>query len=289
MIRKAPVLLPLAFVAIAACDDTVTAPAPLAPDALPAFDGHVWQAGNGSAWHGYTAPAVVHWVDGNDVTLCATWTDEDGPDTDFYSFDARYLLDGDVEWSDERSARGDADGADACLTFEDLEDGKYTFSVVGMARAGTGQTTTTHHTDAWEGEVQVGGLVWTAHLVAASASGRISDNAVVGLQKNANQWKVTFSLRLNDDDVLSCGDPVTDVEVDATYDAPSNGNDATVSTSLEAGSVSCDDTTGLALFDTMLSNQSRVNGSGQPDWSGTLAIAVNGSDVANSPTTFSTN
>jgi hypothetical protein len=198
-------LLPVAALAMAACAEMPTAPqAPLHADgAAFLLSSHVWQSGNGSAFHGYTAPSLDAQVDGSDVLLCAGWTDSsfDGGSTDFYSFDFLLWDDAAEAWNELDSARGDEVGENACLQLLDLEDGTYLFGANGMARVGTGQETTTHHTENAEVEVTIGGAYSIEIVGGNGANGTFN--------RNAAQFTLAYELLFNGETVLDC-----DVTVD---------------------------------------------------------------------------
>jgi hypothetical protein len=154
-----------ALVALTAisCSDTRTL---LVPDSarFSTDASHTWQAGNGSAWHGYHAPAVTYDAAQNPFELCAQWSDpalfgrDHGrfADTDFFSFDFYQLAEGDDDWRKIGSANSRNKEESACYIVGELDEGTYTFRVTGMARHGKGKATTTHHTIAWQASVAIG-------------------------------------------------------------------------------------------------------------------------------------
>jgi hypothetical protein len=139
---------------------------PISPlDALNSVaDGHVSQAGNGSAWHGYLAPEVTFDATASPFELCAEWADDflfsraDGAyaGTEFFSFDFYRREASENTFVKFGSSRNEAGTRRGCYTVGNLPDGEYEFQVVGMARHGKGRTTTTHHTQAWSAVVEIG-------------------------------------------------------------------------------------------------------------------------------------
>ena len=138
------------------------------------YDSHTWQAGNGSAWHGYDAPLVVHHQDAS--LLCATWDDgylftrDDGAyeGADHFSYDFDIEVGDEWEEFGKANAKDSDDGRTGCVDLSELADGTYRFQVTGMARDGTGQSTTTHHTESWVGEITIGTDAPAAPAVAAA-------------------------------------------------------------------------------------------------------------------------
>lgn len=173
-------LVPLAALAItAACADNPTAPSAFASSQSPLmqYQSDVWQAGQGSAFHGYNAPLLT-WENG---LACAAWNDDRHPSSsDHYSFE---FLRWDGEgWAEEAKVDND-DGSRICLT-ETLQDGSY--RLVGMAKDGKGQETTTHHTHAREFVVGGSGYSFVA----------IGGNCRTGTAPNVNTstWNLTIQL-----------------------------------------------------------------------------------------------
>jgi hypothetical protein len=194
---------PIAALALAACADIPTAPEmPLQAEGI-ALSSAPGQAGQGVAYHAYAAPLLLADVDGRNVTLCASWTDEDfdRSSTDFYSFDF-LLQNGETEDLEKLgSARGDASGNDACFLVEDLEDGTYLFAANGMARVGSGQSTSTHHTlNAFE-EVTIGGRYSILLTGGNAADGSYN-------MTGAPHFVLEYELRYNEDTVVDCGTSV---------------------------------------------------------------------------------
>jgi len=199
-------LVPIAALALAACADMPTAPlSPLSADGTTAaLSSHVWQAGNGNAFHGYSAPTLDGLVDGSDVSLCAGWTDDsfDVESTNFYSFDFLVWDEEGEDWTKLGAARGDDVGQNACFEVQDLEDGTYLFAANAMARVGTGQSTTTHHTQNAELEVTVGGAYAIAIEGGSGANGTFNPQA--------RQFTLEYHLLYNGEIVLDC-DMIVDV------------------------------------------------------------------------------
>ncbi len=198
-----------ALVVLAACSDAD--PLGLVPEAALHSD-HTWQAGSGSAWHGYTAPDVEYHVETG--LLCATWTDgylftrddDQYESTDFFSFD--FYVEEDEDWVYLDDVRNEAGTEIGCYDLTEWEDGEYLFRVNGMARHGTGQTTTTHHTADWVGTIVLGEtLRFTVQL-------RHANDLFVHYDLNRQQaaWDVQFIVLIWDEDtedfekVASCAD-----------------------------------------------------------------------------------
>jgi hypothetical protein len=193
---------PIAALALAACADMPTAPEmPLSADGLTS-SASVWQAGNGRAWHGYDAPTLSYDIDGRNVTLCASWTDDENFDrssTTFYSFDFLLQNEETGDWDKLDSARGDESGNDACLLVEDLEDGTYLFAANGMARVGSGRNTTTNHTLDATVSVTIGGAdpVWSIEIVGGNAANGT-------FPRNQGEFVLVYRLLLDGAVVLDC-------------------------------------------------------------------------------------
>jgi len=202
-------LVPIAALALAACADMPTAPlTPLSADGTTAaLSSHVWQAGNGSALHGYWAPTLDALVNGNAVELCAGWTDDsfDVESTNFFSFDFLLWDEEAEDWTEVGSIPGDDAGQNACLTLGDLEDGTYLFGANAMARVGSGQSTINHHTETAELQVTIGGAYAIEIVGGSGANGTFNPSA--------SQFTLAYHLLYNDEIVLDCG--VT-VDVDPT-------------------------------------------------------------------------
>jgi len=171
-------MVALAFTA--ACADD-----PMGPSAVDAasfgmsYEGDTWQAGNGSAFHGYNAPRLSNLG----ATPCAAWNDNREPATaDHYSFEFQRF---DGEGWVEAVKLNNADGSVICVG-EPLEDG--TYRAVAMAKDGKGQTTTTHHTNA-TAEFVVGGG-YSIIAVGGNCKSGFAPNA------NANTWNLTIQLFL---------------------------------------------------------------------------------------------
>ncbi|MFQ5890224.1 MAG: hypothetical protein ACE5JR_09240 [Gemmatimonadota bacterium] len=157
-----------------------------------------------------------------------------------------------------------------------------------MARVGTGQETTTHHTDPAEVVVTVGD-VWTVHLLGASASGTVSEDGVTDLQKTVSQWKVMFYLQRNGVDVTDCTSAWAMYGA-AEYSSPDVG---TAEASLADGKMVCevDAISGLAEYEATFANLAKVAGpkSGQPSWWGSMDFEVNEAPADNGPWSFASN
>jgi hypothetical protein len=165
IMKRVPLVTLGAFAALAAisCSDTRTV---LAPDSarFSADASHTWQAGNGSAWHGYHAPTVTYDAARTPFELCAQWSDlalfgrDNGryADTDFFSFDFYQLTEGEDDWQRIGSANSRDREEAACYIVGALDEGTYSFRVTGMARHGSGRATTTHHTTAWQENITIG-------------------------------------------------------------------------------------------------------------------------------------
>jgi len=173
-----------ALVALAAgCTDHPTG---LTPDAALLTEIH--QAGSGNAWHGYTAPSVEYDAATAPLEICATWADdrlfarEDGrfASTDFFSFDFRWRVEGADEWS-EGSARNAEGTQRGCYVLGALPEGRYELQVSAMARhqirEGQRMVTTTHHTVAWSGVVNIGDVDAPTFIVTIDPS---SASTIVG-------------------------------------------------------------------------------------------------------------
>lgn len=202
----------LAALMVGACADADPAglgpdTAGLAPDAT-ASAHHTWQAGNGSAWHGYTAPDVVYAA--ADGLVCATWTDdyldeflaaEGMPDADHFSFDFLVFDEVENDWvelGDVNAKESDGDRT-SCFDVSEWENGSYLFEVVGMAKSGTGQETTTHHTDAWSGAIVIGEVEWSIVPVGGNVEDLIQN-------ANTNNFTLEYELYYGDDLVTDCED-----------------------------------------------------------------------------------
>lgn len=184
----------MAALMLAGCADAD--PVGLSPDAAavssdaPVSAHHIWQAGNGSAYHGYTAPDVDY--DGNSGMLCATWSDAalaDGfASADHFSFDFGYFDETGGEWVDlgDVNANESAGDRTACYDLSGWEDGSYQFEVTGTAKDGKGGETTTHHTDAWTGDVVIG-AAWWIDVTGGNAQ---------DLEQNANSANFTLEYQL---------------------------------------------------------------------------------------------
>lgn len=245
-----------ALVATAACADSD--PVALSPDGALHHE-HTWQAGDGSAYHGYTEPDVEH----DDATglLCATWSDDfldeadsgEYADADHFSFDFAYYDEVAEEWvdlGDVNAKESDGDRT-ACYDLSEWEDGTYPFQVTGMAKDGTGQGTTTHHTDTWEGDVVIG-APWSVELVG----GNVQD-----LEQNANTAVLTLDYELyhGDDLVADCA-----IEPDVDWPADVEKHD-------------CDETTGVRTLH--LENPDRGTG-------GVFTLGFHWGDPSNPFATF---
>jgi hypothetical protein len=207
-------LFSLVAVVAAACADS-----PTMPNAGDPLLSHVTQTG--SAYHGYDAPFVEEpVVDGNDVTLCADWTDSElagfveanggvltGNPPNHYSFEYEVwdadANEGEGAWvpvATVNGALGDQTGQDGCLDLV-LDDGTYLFRVKSTAHVSIAGERTNHHTEWAEFEVVVG-LEYSINIVGGSAGD--GDFA-----KNANSFNITYELLLGDDVVTDCSVVVT--------------------------------------------------------------------------------
>lgn len=210
--KKLALLSTIAVVA-AACADS-----PTMPNAGDPLLSHVTQTG--SAYHGYDAPFVEEpVVDGNDVTLCADWTDLEladfvavhegvltGNPPNHYSFEYEVwdadANEGEGAWvpvATVNGALGDPTGQDGCLDLV-LDDGTYLFRVKSTAHVSIAGDRTNHHTEWAEFEVVVGG--YSIEIVGGSAG----DGS---FNKNANNFNLTYVLMLGDDVVTDCSMTVT--------------------------------------------------------------------------------
>jgi hypothetical protein len=153
----------LAALTAVSCSDTHTM---LAPESarFSSDASHTFLSGSGSAWHGYHAAAVTYDAARNPFQLCAQWNDpalfgrDAGRyvDADFFSFDFHQLTGGEGEWTRIGSANSRNKEEPACYIVGALEEGTYTFRVIGMARHGKGRETTTHHAVARQAHVVIG-------------------------------------------------------------------------------------------------------------------------------------
>jgi hypothetical protein len=173
--------VPMVALAFAACADN-----PMEPSMSNAatfemtYTSTVWQAGNGSAFHGYNAPLLTNLG----ATPCAAWNDDREPETaDHFSFEFE-KFDGDG-WV-EAVKLNNADGSRICVT-EPLEEG--TYRAIAMAKDGKGQETTTHHTNA-TAEFVVGGAGYSFVAVGGNCQTTVAPNV------NANTWNLTIQLYL---------------------------------------------------------------------------------------------
>lgn len=146
-----------ALAVVGACSDIPTAPflSLESTSTVPSFD--ITQSGNGSAYHGYTAP-TLSWDAGK---ACAAWSDSRLElEADHFSYE--FEIDVDGVWTSFEKVNGST--RDAVCTSAVLPDGEY--RLTGMAKHGTGQETTTHHTA--EHEFSVGGVVYEFVRIAAA-------------------------------------------------------------------------------------------------------------------------
>jgi hypothetical protein len=172
--------VPMVALAFAACADN-----PMEPSMSNAatfemtYTSTVWQAGNGSAFHGYNAPTLSY--DGD--LQCAAWSDNrvfENYSPDHYSYEfLRWDGDG---WVEEAKVNN-ADRTAVCVS-EALPAGSY--RLVGMAKDGKGQETTTHHTHARE--FVIGGTGYAFAAVGGNCSTGTAPNA------NASTWNLTIQL-----------------------------------------------------------------------------------------------
>lgn len=124
--------------------------------------GHTWRAGASPTWHGYHAPALTHEFEDSELTVCAEWSDEylltrDGGQyagIDFFSFEIGWWTEGASGWS-RATVRNEAGTRRGCLVLWAEEDALVELTVKGMARAGTGRLTSTHHTVTWYGGIDL--------------------------------------------------------------------------------------------------------------------------------------
>jgi hypothetical protein len=213
-----------AVVALAACTDMD--PAGLSAD-LALNSSHTWQSGNSNTWHGYHAPDVQ--FDASTGLLCATWDDDylferdsgQYPDTDFFSFD--FYVDEDSDWLYLDDVRNSADTRTGCYDLSEWEDGAYLFRVNGMARHGTGQTTSTHHTEDWI-DVVVIGAEWWIDVIGGSQQ-NLSHNA------NANNFTFSYHLYYGTTLIVDC-----DVAPDVAWAASVNQHNCDVDANRNLGS-----------------------------------------------------
>jgi len=137
-------------------------------------DSHTWQSGESGTWHGYHAPSIAHNQD--DSLLCATWDDDflftrkggEFEDADHFSYGFEIEVGDEWEGFGEANGKKSEDGLTGCVDLSSLDDGTYRFRVKGMAKDGTGQSTTTHHTESWVGEITIGTDAPAAPAVAAA-------------------------------------------------------------------------------------------------------------------------
>jgi len=254
-----------AFGAVA-CDDAPTA-VQLGSEGAQ-YDSHVEQAGNGNAWHGYHAPLVVH--DQDNSLLCATWADATLFEGDFSGAD-HFSYDFDREVGEEwvtfgkANAKDSDDGRTGCMDLSELADGTYRFQVTGMAKDGTGQSTTTHHTESWEGEVTIGaGDVFHVRFTYAAGQSTIVNHedgfteAIEDLNHNANKWNLKFVVLKNFEVLEECA-----VNLDFS------------DVQIESGSSefkSCED----GVYEINLDNPTQ-----QVDWAGEIVVTLDEVEVEN--------
>jgi hypothetical protein len=183
MLRKSLVVLGTLFT-LAACTDGRD---PFAPE-IGQFA--ITQSGNGSAYHGYAAPALQ--LQSSDTQLCAQWGDPSelsaklgeigGPAANHFSYD--FALEENDDWTNLDDIKVNNASDRACLDIASVQL-PARIRVVGMAKSGTGQETTTHHTlPAYQ-------LLGSSYSVQA-----IGGNCQTGTAPNVNAatWNLTFQL-----------------------------------------------------------------------------------------------
>jgi hypothetical protein len=129
---------------------------------LQAEANHTRRAGASPTWHGYHAPVVTALLGESSVALCAAWGDDflftrddvirDEPE--FFSFDLSWHAEGASSWT-RASVRNEPGSREGCVAVDAAEGDHIEYTVKGMAKFGTGRMTSTHHTVAKHGHVEV--------------------------------------------------------------------------------------------------------------------------------------
>jgi hypothetical protein len=209
-------LAALAFTA--GCSDL-----PMGPDARlestpfsPAFT--ITQSGNGSAYHGYTAPALS-WDGGK---ACAAWSDVLLVlDADHFSYEFEFDNDGTWELFEKVSTSTRHPVCTAAV----LPDGDY--RLTGMAKHGTGQETTTHHTNTRP--FTVADVVYSfVRIAAGNDNTETAAPGPLGLSKTGSItfWAVLYKdgVRVNNCTTV----PVGDASATITFTSPGSASSSHV-------------------------------------------------------------
>lgn len=150
----------------------------------------ITQAGNGAAYHGYAAPQLE--LQSAGTQLCARWGDaaqlsakleQIGADpADHFSYE--FALEENDGWTELDDVKVGAAGDWACIDISSIEP-PARIRVVGMAKSGKGQETTTHHTLP---AYQLLGGAYTVQAVGGNCRTGTAPNV------NAATWNLSFQL-----------------------------------------------------------------------------------------------
>ena len=288
--KKLALLSTIAVVA-AACADS-----PTMPNAGDPLLSHVTQTG--SAYHGYDAPFVEEpVVDGNDVTLCADWTDLEladfvavhegvltGNPPNHYSFEYEVwdadANEGEGAWvpvATVNGALGDPTGQDGCLDLV-LDDGTYLFRVKSTAHVSIAGDRTNHHTEWAEFEVVVGSG-FHSWFTQSPGQSDISDHddgyteSITDLSRTSANWSLQFMILKNLVPVTECA-PTSDYDdVTVVREQSWSGGGATATFTPN----DCDE----GVYHVNVANSAPGSGQAKLASSGTLTVMLDDDAVVN--------